>query len=151
MFYYNKAENFKENCVTLPNWITIGRLFCIPFVLYYILQNYPQKALIFFLIAAISDALDGFLARYMKAGSTLGAYLDPLADKLLFFSTFVVLGYLGIIPSWLVSISVGRDILILGGFLLLRYDKVNIKINPTVISKLNTVVQSILILTFLCI
>lgn len=136
---------------TLPNWITLGRILCVPFVASALLTKRPLHALIFFLLAAISDALDGFIARYMKARSKLGAYLDPLADKLLFFVTFLTLGYLKVIPFWLIVLSIYRDIIIVSGVGVLKFYKVPLEIKPLLISKLNTFIQSAVVLVFLII
>lgn len=137
--------------LTLPNWITFGRIVCVPFVVYTLLTNQPLSALIFFIVAAISDALDGFIARYTKTRSKLGAYLDPLADKLLFLGTFLTLGYLNIIPVWLIILSIYRDLTIVLGVGLLKYYNVDIEIKPLLISKINTVIQSIVVVAFLVI
>jgi cardiolipin synthase len=137
--------------LTLPNWITFGRILCVPCVVYALLTNQPVVALIFFVVAAISDVLDGFIARYTKTRSKLGAYLDPLADKLLFLGTFLTLGYLNIIPLWLIILSIYRDLTIVMGVGLLKYYKVDIEINPLPISKINTVVQSVVVVAFLVI
>lgn len=145
----NRALSSK--LLTLPNWITFGRILCVPCVVYALLTNQPVVALIFFVVAAISDVLDGFIARYTKTRSKLGAYLDPLADKLLFLGTFLTLGYLNIIPLWLIILSVYRDLTIVMGVGLLKYYKVDIEINPLPISKINTVVQSVVVVAFLVI
>lgn len=136
---------------TLPNWITLGRIFCIPCVVVSLLNQQPLYALIFFTIAAVSDALDGFIARYMKARSKLGAYLDPLADKLLFLCTFLTLGYLAIIPVWLIVLSIYRDLVIVAGVGTLKYYKKHVEIKPLLISKINTFIQSIVVVAFLVI
>lgn len=136
---------------TLPNWITIGRIFCIPFVVYFLLLGNFRHALLLFAIAAFSDALDGFLARYFESRSIIGAYLDPMADKLLFFATFVTLGSLNIIPLWLIVISILRDVIIVSGVFALRYMQCEFEIKPLVISKINTAVQSIVVILFLTI
>lgn len=145
----NRALSSK--LLTLPNWITFGRILCVPCVVYALLTNQPVVALIFFVVAAISDVLDGFIARYTKTRSKLGAYLDPLADKLLFLGTFLTLGYLNIIPLWLIILSIYRDLTIVMGVGLLKYYKVDIEINPLPISKINTVVQSVVVVAFLVI
>ncbi len=136
---------------TIPNWITIGRIICVPFVVYFLLVSQPRLALIVFVAAALSDAIDGFLARYFKARSVIGAYLDPIADKILFLSTFVTLGYLRIIPFWLIVLSVLRDVTIVSGVFALRYAGIDFEIKPLKISKLNTVVQSFVVILFLII
>lgn len=144
-------QALSSKLLTLPNWITFGRILCVPFVVYTLLTNQPVSALIFFVVAAVSDALDGFIARYTKTRSKLGAYLDPLADKLLFLGTFLTLGYLNIIPLWLIVLSIYRDLTIVLGVGLLKYYKIDIEIKPLLISKINTVVQSIVVVAFLVI
>lgn len=136
---------------TLPNWITIGRICCIPFVVYFLLTGNFERALLLFVIAAVSDALDGFLARYFESRSVIGAYLDPMADKLLFFATFVTLGSLEIIPFWLIVLSVLRDVMIISGVFALRYMQGEFEIKPLLISKINTAVQSVVVISFLTI
>lgn len=143
--------SYTNRLFTLPNWITIGRIFCIPFVVYFLLAGDFSRALLLFTIAAVSDALDGFLARYFEARSVIGSYLDPMADKLLFFSTFVTLGSLDIIPFWLIVVSILRDVMIVCGVFALRYMHGNFELRPLLISKINTVVQSILVILFLVI
>jgi cardiolipin synthase len=137
--------------LTLPNWITFGRIVCVPFVVAALLMGKPENALIFFMVAAISDALDGFIARYTKTRSHLGAYLDPIADKLLFLGTFLTLGYLNIIPVWLIVLSIYRDLTIVLGIGILKYYKVSFEISPLLISKINTFVQSVVVIAFLVI
>jgi cardiolipin synthase len=118
---------------------------------YTLLAHRPFYALLFFTIAAISDALDGFIARYMRVRSKLGAYLDPLADKLLFLCTFLTLGYLNIIPFWLIVLSIYRDVIIIIGVGIVRYYKKQIEIKPLFISKVNTFIQSVVVVVFLII
>jgi cardiolipin synthase (CMP-forming) len=143
-------RSLKSDLLTIPNLVTFGRLLCIPFVVYFICIAHFQKALCFFTIAAISDALDGFLARYMKAQSALGSFLDPLADKLLFLFTFLSLGYLNIIPLWFVLLSIGRDLfIVLGYFIIVRMYNIDIELRPLLISKVNTLTQSILVIAYL--
>jgi cardiolipin synthase len=140
----------RHKLVALPNIITFGRLLCIPFVVYYLLFERFKYALVFFMIAAVSDALDGFLARKMKAQSELGAYLDPLADKLLFLCTFVALSYLNAIPFWFAVLSISRDVfIVLGYYVARKIYKIEMEVRPLFISKVNTFVQSVLVVSFL--
>jgi cardiolipin synthase len=97
------------------------------------------------LAAGISDAIDGFLARRLKARSEIGAYLDPLADKCLLVSSYVTLGYQNHIESWLVILVVFRDVLIIGGAILYQTLTQSLTVQPLLISKLNTVLQIALI------
>ena len=104
--------------MTLPNLITIGRLILVPLIVWLIASDLTVYAFAVFLIAGISDAIDGFIAKRFDLASELGAYLDPIADKALLVSMFVVLGLQEQIPIWLVILVVSRDLLIIGAFIL---------------------------------
>lgn len=133
---------------TVPNFLTLARIFITPaFVVAYFSENYIL-ALILFVLAGITDGLDGFLARILKQRSRLGAMIDPLADKFLLLTTFVCLGIQGWIPFWVIVVVITRDIIIIGGLFVLHIFGVNVKnkISPTIDSKLNTLFQIILLL-----
>ena len=98
-------------------------------------------AFLVFCIAGLTDALDGLLARGLNQKSRLGSYIDPLADKLLLVTSFLLLWNIGEIPFWLVIITVGRDLLILCGFFVLVFCRVRFEIKPLVSSKLTTLFQ----------
>lgn len=98
---------------TAPNLLTIIRLCLAPFLVSCILENRFEVAFILFVIAGITDGLDGFLARVLKQGTTLGQYLDPIADKLLLSTLFVVLTYKSLIPTTVTVLVFGRDFAIL--------------------------------------
>jgi len=102
-------------------------------------------ALGLFIIAGLSDAIDGFLAKRFNWISRLGEILDPLADKLLMVSCYLVLWWLGYLATLLVTVVIGRDIIIVLGALVYHYNIKSIKITPTFISKANTVAQILLI------
>jgi len=99
--------------LTLPNLVTLSRIALAPFAVYAILDNRPVAALALFAIAAATDALDGFLARRLGAASSSGAYLDPIADKILLSGAFLALAAISSVPWWLVGVIFGRDLLIL--------------------------------------
>ena len=101
--------------MNIPNLITLLRIILVPVIVILLIQGSFFKALIVFIVAGLSDALDGFLARVLKQQTVLGAYLDPIADKALLVSSFVTLSVLHIIPSWLVVIVISRDFIILLG------------------------------------
>ncbi len=94
-----------------------------------------------FLLAAVSDFFDGFVARVFNQKSMLGSYLDPIADKLLLASSFVVLALKEIIPSWLTVIVISRDVLISLGILVLFLTSYKVEIKPSIISKITTTFQ----------
>lgn len=129
--------------MSLPNLITITRLLSVPLIVSLILSHQLMPAFILFSIAGLSDALDGFLARIFKSRTTLGAYLDPIADKALLVGVFAALGHTGLAEIWVVVLVVFRDVLIVGGIILLFLFKNNIEMKPLMISKINTVVQLI--------
>lgn len=131
------------NAMSLPNLITLARLLSVPLIVSLILSHQLVAAFIFFTIAGLSDALDGFLARIFKSRTTLGAYLDPIADKALLVGVFAALGHTGLAEIWVVVLVVFRDALIVGGIILLFLFKNNVEMKPLMISKINTVVQLI--------
>lgn len=101
-------------------------------------------AFVIFVLAGISDALDGVIAKQFDAETHLGKYLDPLADKILLVSIYITLGIQDAIPSWLVILVVSRDILIVGGILFSYLMDIRIKIKPVFVSKANTFFQIML-------
>ena len=103
----------------LANIITLGRLLSVPVVVWLIIDGSMLPAFALFVAAGISDAVDGFLARRFNQRSELGGYLDPLADKALLVGVYVTLGHVGHLPAWLVILVVFRDVLIIGGAILL--------------------------------
>ncbi len=139
-----KATPRGRAVVNLPNLITLARLFASPLAVYVILNEAWVWAFWIFVVAGLSDALDGFVARRFHARTFVGGYLDPLADKALLVGVFVVLGYLHQLPNWLVILVVFRDLLIVGGALLVHTLTGKLKMRPLMISKLNTVAQFVL-------
>ena len=133
----------------LPNIITLARLFSVPVTVYLILQGAFVAAFWLFVVAGISDALDGYLAKRLNAVSVIGEFLDPLADKALLVSVFIALGYLGEVAMWLVILIVFRDLLIIGGAILFQTLTQSLEVNPLYISKINTTAQIILACTIL--
>jgi len=101
-------------------------------------------AFILFILAGLSDGIDGFIAKRFDQATKLGAYLDPVADKILLVSIYVALGQLGHLPMWLVILVVSRDLLIIGAFLLAWIMGFNIKVAPLMVSKANTTAQIVL-------
>ncbi len=101
-------------------------------------------ALLLIVIASVTDALDGFLARRFDWTSRLGSILDPLADKLLLMATYPILGWFGHIPIWLVALVLFRDVIIISGATIYHYRVGVFELDPTLISKINTVFQIVL-------
>jgi cardiolipin synthase len=127
--------------MTIPNFITIGRLFLVPLVIMMIVQGHWQMAFGLFVVAGLSDAVDGYLARHHGMASELGAYLDPIADKALLVSIYLALAIVAIIPAWVAIIVVFRDVVIVSAVILAWVLGNPMEIRPFLISKLNTAAQ----------
>ena len=130
----------------IPNLISILRMFITIPVLWALLLEHYGIALVLFAVAGLSDGLDGFLAKHYGWESRLGGLLDPLADKMLLVSCFFALGWLGLIPYWLVAIVLFRDLLIVAGATAYHYRVSRLDAEPSLMSKLNTCVQISLVL-----
>ncbi|ANT50924.1 CDP-alcohol phosphatidyltransferase family protein [Mesorhizobium amorphae] len=130
--------------MTIPNMITIMRFVLVPAVVLAMLQAHWGWAFAGFLVAGISDGVDGFIARRYNQHSELGAYLDPMADKVLLVSVFVVMGFIGELPLWLVVTMVSRDALIICAVLLSTVMAHPVAMKPLFVSKANTAVQIVL-------
>ena len=124
--------------------ISLARLFAAPVTVWLMLTGEMTFAFWLFLAASISDAVDGFIAKRFDRETMLGGYLDPLADKALLVSVYITLGVLDHLALWLVILVVFRDILIIGGALLLWLLARSFTIQPLMISKVNTVAQIVL-------
>jgi cardiolipin synthase (CMP-forming) len=127
--------------LSIPNLITLGRIILVPIVVWAITSGEMLAAFSLFLVAGISDAVDGFLAKRFHMASDLGAYLDPLADKALIMSIYVALGIAGALPISLVILVVSRDIMIISGFMLAWLVDKPMPVRPLPVSKANTVAQ----------
>jgi len=127
--------------LSIPNIITLGRIILVPVIVWAIASNQMEFAFAVFVIAGISDAVDGFLAKRFNMTSELGALLDPLADKALLVSIYVSLGVWGEIPRWLVILVVSRDIMIVSAVIVSWLFDKPVAMKPLMVSKLNTVVQ----------
>jgi len=135
--------------MTLPNLITVARFIIVPLVILAMINGDMLTAFVLFLLAGVSDGLDGFIARNFNQRSELGAWLDPVADKFLLVSVFVMLGWLGVLPSWLVIFAVSRDALIVGAVVLSSLLENPVEMRPLLISKANTMVQIVLLVLVL--
>jgi len=135
--------------LSIPNLITLARIILVPAVVWSIISGEMLAAFSLFLIAGISDGVDGFLAKRFHMASELGAYLDPLADKALIVSIYVALGIARALPISLVLLVVSRDIMIISGFMLSWLVNRPMPVKPHPVSKLNTVVQILLALLVL--
>lgn len=130
----------------IPNLISFLRILLTLPIVWLLFEQEFSYALMLFAVAGFSDGLDGFLAKHYHWQSHLGGLLDPLADKALLMSSFLVLGGLGLIPVWLVILVIFRDLTIMGGALYYHFSVEEVDADPTLISKLNTLLQIVLVL-----
>jgi cardiolipin synthase len=130
--------------LSIPNLITLGRVIFIPIIFWLLVSGQTRAAVLLFVLAGVTDAVDGWLPKRWNMQTELGAYLDPMADKLLIVSIYVALGVAGELPSWLVIAVVSRDILIVLGVVLCWIIGQPVAIQPHVVSKANTVSQLVL-------
>lgn len=127
--------------MTIPNLLTILRVLLTPLLVIFLLEDRLSEALIVFVAAGITDGLDGLIARLYKQKTRLGAFLDPLADKLLLATTYVLLAVQNLVPSWLTVIVLSRDVLIVLGVFVLFMQDLPFEIKPSLASKLTTCAQ----------
>jgi cardiolipin synthase len=135
--------------LSIPNIITLGRIILVPFIVWAIVSSQMEIAFAIFVIAGVSDAVDGFLAKRFGMVTELGTYLDPLADKAMIVSIYVALGIADAIPHWLVILVVSRDVMIVGAVMLSWLVDKPVALKPLSVSKLNTVAQIVLALVVL--
>jgi cardiolipin synthase (CMP-forming) len=131
---------------TIPNLLSLLRMGLIPLFVILVMNGSAGKALLLFVVAGVTDALDGFIARFWKQQSLLGAYLDPIADKLLLTTAYVVLSIPSLnhgtqIPAWITILVIARDVLIVVVALVLYLAAGIRKFPPSVLSKINTILQ----------
>ena len=130
--------------MNIPNTLTLARIVAVPLLVWLIIDQKMFAAFLVFMLAGISDAADGFLAKRYGWNTELGAYLDPIADKALLVTIYVTLGLAGHLPVWLVIAVVSRDILIVGAVLLAWMMSRPIIVKPLLVSKANTLSQIVL-------
>lgn len=135
--------------MNLPNLLTLTRVLLIPLFVILIINHYFNWALLTFAVAGITDGLDGFIARMTHQRTELGAYLDPIADKLLLTAAFISLAIIEMIPSWVAVIVITRDVIILVGLLVMILTSYHPEIKPSFLSKMTTTFQIVTILSVL--
>jgi cardiolipin synthase len=127
--------------INIPNILTVSRILLIPVFVIFLLKDLMTFALLTVIYAAVSDGLDGLLARYFKQQSALGSYLDPIADKLLLTSAYISLAVLKYIPGWLTVLVISRDVFIVLAFAIFVLFDIKVDAKPSLISKWTTVAQ----------
>lgn len=131
--------------MNLPNYITLIRVVLIPFFINLMIYGYYREALMVFVAACVTDALDGLIARLTRTKTELGAFLDPMADKFLIMSAFVTLVLLGKLPVWLVIIVVSRDVILGLGSLVIYFTGHTLTIQPSLLGKTTTFMQLVIV------
>ena len=134
---------------SIPNIITLVRIALILPTAWLLLDERYLAGLVLLAIAGLSDALDGALARKFSWASSFGAYADPLADKLLVCTMFVILVWQGHVPLWLAAVAISRDVIIMVGAVTYGFVIERVELNPSFISKLNTAMQITLLILVL--
>ena len=130
----------------LANWLTILRIFLIPVFVTLLVYRRVGEAFVVFCLASFTDLLDGYIARRRGSQSRLGAFLDPVADKLLLTSAFVTLTYLKVVPFWITAVVVSRDLILSVGVLVIHVAGGTVHPAPTWIGKMSTVFQMLTVL-----
>src|SRR5579863_4662195 len=131
--------------LTLPNVITFARLCMVPMAVWFVLEQGLIEAFFVFAAAGLSDAVDGWLARRNGGGNSVGALLDPVADKALLVTMYVTLAAVNELPDWLATLVVFRDLVIVGGVIVLAVLGQAVAIRPLFVSKINTTLQILLV------
>jgi cardiolipin synthase (CMP-forming) len=137
-------RNASGALLTVPNVITFGRLCAVPLAFWLVIAQHPAYAFFLFVAAGVSDAVDGWLARRW-GGNMVGAVLDPVADKALLVTMYVTLAAVNELPDWLATLVVFRDLVIVGGVIVLAVLGQAVPIRPLYVSKLNTALQITLV------
>jgi cardiolipin synthase len=143
-------ERFDEaRLINIANALTAVRVLLVPLFAHFLITGRVRRSLLVFAICGLSDGLDGLLARRLRQRTVVGFYLDPIADKLLMATAFIVLAYVKIIPVWLTVLVISRDLFILTGSVLILLLKGSGSIKTSMMSKANTFVQVLTVIYFL--
>ena len=130
----------------IPNLLTLARIAAVPVLILFLYEGRYGAALAVFVLAGITDGLDGWIAKRFKCVTRLGSILDPLADKILIVSTYVMLVLAGDLPFWLILLIGFRDLGILAGVLVLNTLNGHVQMQPSLLSKVNTFLQISLVI-----
>ncbi len=143
---YNRASALADRSMGLPNWLTTLRILLIPVFVTLLVYRRAGAALVVFCLASLTDLLDGYVARVQGRQTRLGAFLDPVADKLLLTSGFVTLTWLKVLPFWITAVVVSRDVVLSIGVLVIHVAGGTVHPSPTWVGKMSTVFQMALVL-----
>lgn len=139
----SRARGFAPGqLLNLPNLLTLLRIFSIPVFIAFLTKRHYHDALAIFAFCALTDALDGTVARWFDARTEIGAFLDPFADKLLLVSAFIVLAIENTIPAWLLGVVIIRDVVIVSGYFMLSFfTGERVPVRPSYLGKASTFMQ----------
>jgi len=135
--------------VNFPNSLSLARIVLVFPLVFFLSHREYWAALLIFIAAALTDAVDGLLARLLHQRTVLGSYLDPVADKILMSASFLALALLEILPGWLAGLVIGRDLFIIFGLIFLQISHHRVEIRPSMASKLATILQVIMVASLL--
>ena len=142
----DRAPSAIRQALSIPNQLTMFRLLVLPFILIAMIYRQHDTALWLFVAAGVTDAVDGLVARRFNQKTRLGAFLDPMADKLLLSSAFVVQALIGIIPWWVTILVLSRDLIIMATVVVMILATPIRDFSPSIFGKVNTAVQFLTIL-----
>ncbi len=146
----NRSVPSLGSLLNIPNFLTLCRLGAIPIFLSFLSRHQYSEALYIFAAAAVTDGLDGTVARWFDSRTEIGAFLDPFADKLMLLSAFVVLTVEQDLPGWLLSVVVIRDVVVVGGYLMIAFFTTErMPVRPSYLGKLSTFLQLACVITTL--
>ena len=135
---------------TVPNILTFLRILGMPVFILAFITGHLSAATIIFVVAILTDIFDGIIARLNKSRTVLGSILDPLADKLLVDIAFLLLAGSGLMPYWLVTVIISKDVILVLGWLIIYIVSGNLKVEPSVFGKFANFFESFLVILFLC-
>jgi cardiolipin synthase len=136
-----RLQNMQNSALNIANVLTVLRFCLVPIVIVSIINREWMLALVTFVTAGVTDAIDGFVARTFDMRTELGAYLDPLADKALLVSIYITLATVSVLPVWIAVLVVSRDVMIVGAVIVSWIMDNPVEINPLKLSKANTLAQ----------
>src|SRR5512136_3197603 len=147
--YFCRPKEFSL-LLTYANQLTILRMVFVPCFVILLIYGYPRSATILFLIAAITDGLDGLIARKLQQKTVLGSFLDPMADKILLTAAFITLTIPSLplvlhIPTWLTVLTISRDVIIALSVLIIHLQTQHSHFPPSLLGKCTTAVQLLLV------
>jgi len=129
----------------LPNILTFTRILLLPFFAATLIYREFEIALLVFILASVTDFLDGLIARLKKQITYFGRILDPVADKFFLITSFVLMSVSGLTPKWLTIVVISKDVIVLTGCMILYFVTHSLKVEPTFLGKLSSACQFILI------